>query len=58
MPIEFVEQHVQRGTGDAVSVGLTAFSDDPDLDGDVLVMPGDAPLVRPEVLARLAHDAP
>jgi bifunctional UDP-N-acetylglucosamine pyrophosphorylase/glucosamine-1-phosphate N-acetyltransferase len=56
MPIEFVEQRVQRGTGDAVSVALTAFSDDPDLDGDVLVMPGDAPLVRPEVLARLARD--
>jgi bifunctional UDP-N-acetylglucosamine pyrophosphorylase/glucosamine-1-phosphate N-acetyltransferase len=56
MPIEFVEQRVQRGTGDAVSVALTAFSDDPDLDGDVLVMPGDAPLVRPEVLARMARD--
>ena len=56
MPIEFVEQRVQRGTGDAVSVALTAFSDEPDLDGDVLVMPGDAPLVRPEVLARLARD--
>src|SRR5215212_9741393 len=26
--IEFVEQRVQRGTGDAVSVGLTAFPDD------------------------------
>ena len=25
MPVEFVEQHVQRGTGDAVSVALTAF---------------------------------
>src|ERR1700690_3909364 len=36
LPLDFVEQHVQRGTGDAVSVGLTAFSDD-DLedDGDV-----------------------
>jgi bifunctional UDP-N-acetylglucosamine pyrophosphorylase / glucosamine-1-phosphate N-acetyltransferase len=56
MPIEFVEQRVQRGTGDAVSVALTAFSDDPDLDGDVLVMPGDAPLLRPEVLAQLARD--
>lgn len=56
MPIEFVEQRVQRGTGDAVSVALTAFSDEPDLDGDVLVMPGDAPLVRPEVLAALARD--
>jgi bifunctional UDP-N-acetylglucosamine pyrophosphorylase / glucosamine-1-phosphate N-acetyltransferase len=56
MPIEFVEQRVQRGTGDAVSVGLTVFSDEPDFDGDVLVMPGDAPLVRPEVLARLARE--
>lgn len=56
MPIDFVEQRVQRGTGDAVSVALTAFSDDPDLDGDVLVIPGDAPLVRPEVLARMARE--
>jgi bifunctional UDP-N-acetylglucosamine pyrophosphorylase/glucosamine-1-phosphate N-acetyltransferase len=55
-PIEFVEQRVQRGTGDAASVALTAFSDDPDLDGDVLVLPGDAPLVRPEVLAHLARE--
>jgi bifunctional UDP-N-acetylglucosamine pyrophosphorylase/glucosamine-1-phosphate N-acetyltransferase len=55
-PIEFVEQRVRRGTGDAASVALTAFSDDPDLDGDVLVMPGDAPLVRPEVLAQLVRE--
>ena len=27
--ISFVEQEVQRGTGDAVSVGLTGFPDDP-----------------------------
>src|SRR5215471_16235106 len=26
--VDFVEQAVQRGTGDAVSVGLTAFDDD------------------------------
>ena len=25
VPLEFVEQRVQRGTGDAVSVGLTVF---------------------------------
>lgn len=56
MPIEFVEQRVQRGTGDAASVALTAFADDPDTDGDIIVMPGDAPLVRPEVLARLATE--
>ena len=48
--LDFVEQHVQRGTGDAVSVGLTGFPDD-DLDeedGDVLVLPGDTPLLRPD----------
>src|SRR4051794_5747142 len=54
IPIEFVEQRVQRGTGDAASAALTAFSDDPDVEGDIIVMPGDAPLVRPDVLARLA----
>src|SRR5215471_18481250 len=34
--MDFVEQHVQRGTGDAVSVGLTAFpAEEVDLtDGD------------------------
>ncbi len=54
VPVVFVEQSVQRGTGDAASVALTAFPDDADDEGDVLVMPGDAPLVRPELLARLA----
>jgi bifunctional UDP-N-acetylglucosamine pyrophosphorylase/glucosamine-1-phosphate N-acetyltransferase len=53
--LDFVEQHVQRGTGDAVSVGLTALPDDEvDLsDGDVLVLPGDTPLLRPETIAAL-----
>lgn len=52
--LDFVEQRVQRGTGDAVSVGLTAFADD-DLDDevDLLVLPGDTPLLRPETIAGL-----
>src|SRR5262249_58100751 len=33
--IEFVEQPVQRGTGDAVAVGLTAFADELDGEDDV-----------------------
>ena len=56
--VDFVEQPVQRGTGDATSVGLTAFPDhlDADLDGgDVLVMPGDTPLVRPATLVELVR---
>jgi len=54
--LEFVEQRVQRGTGDAVSVGLTGFTDDDlDDDGDVLVLPGDTPLLRPETIASLVR---
>jgi bifunctional UDP-N-acetylglucosamine pyrophosphorylase/glucosamine-1-phosphate N-acetyltransferase len=53
--LEFVEQQVQRGTGDATLVGLVGVPDEED-DGDVLVMPGDAPLLRPGTIARLvAH---
>jgi bifunctional UDP-N-acetylglucosamine pyrophosphorylase/glucosamine-1-phosphate N-acetyltransferase len=58
VPLEFVEQRVQRGTGDAVSVGLTVFPDDLDEEGDIIVVPGDTPLLRAETLAGLArhHD--
>ncbi|MBA3304075.1 MAG: bifunctional N-acetylglucosamine-1-phosphate uridyltransferase/glucosamine-1-phosphate acetyltransferase [Acidimicrobiia bacterium] len=54
--IDFVEQQVQRGTGDAVMVALTAFPDDPSHDfddDDVLVVPGDTPLLRATTLAQL-----
>jgi bifunctional UDP-N-acetylglucosamine pyrophosphorylase / glucosamine-1-phosphate N-acetyltransferase len=54
LPIDFVEQTVQRGTGDAAAVALTAFADD-DEDGDLLVMSGDMPLVRAETLHRLVE---
>ncbi len=58
LTLEFVEQRVQRGTGDAVMVGLTAFPDDDDDadDGDVLVLPGDTPLLRPETVANLVRE--
>jgi bifunctional UDP-N-acetylglucosamine pyrophosphorylase/glucosamine-1-phosphate N-acetyltransferase len=55
VPVEFVEQRVQRGTGDAVSVALTVF-DDMDAEDDILVLPGDAPLVRAETIAKLATE--
>jgi bifunctional UDP-N-acetylglucosamine pyrophosphorylase/glucosamine-1-phosphate N-acetyltransferase len=53
--IDFVEQRVQRGTGDALSVAMTAFSDDDDADdgGDILVVPGDTPLLRAATLVAL-----
>ncbi len=52
--VSFVEQRTQRGTGDAVIVGLTAFDDD-DLDdtSTIVVVPGDAPLLRPATLEEL-----
>jgi bifunctional UDP-N-acetylglucosamine pyrophosphorylase/glucosamine-1-phosphate N-acetyltransferase len=58
IPLDFVEQRVQRGTGDAVAVGLTALPED-DLDaedGDVVVLPGDTPLLRPGTLAALVAE--
>ncbi len=56
MAIEFVEQAEQRGTGDAMSVALTGLPDEDDGDdGDVVVLPGDTPLLRPGTLARLVR---
>jgi len=66
LEIEFVEQHEQRGTGDAAAVGLTGLPDEEASgeveDGDVVVLPGDTPLLRPPTLAALVrhhrqHDA-
>lgn len=53
--LDFVEQHVQRGTGDAVSVGLTAIPDEEldDADSDILILPGDAPLLRADTITAL-----
>jgi bifunctional UDP-N-acetylglucosamine pyrophosphorylase/glucosamine-1-phosphate N-acetyltransferase len=55
--LEFVEQAVQRGTGDALAVGLTGLPDD-DLDDDldVLVVPGDTPLLRHGTVADLVAE--
>ena len=56
MAIEFVEQVEQRGTGDAMAVALTGLPDEEDgEDGDVVVLPGDTPLLRPGTLARLVR---
>src|SRR5271154_6430245 len=60
MAIEFVEQLTRTGTGDALAVGLTGLPDDDDDEvEDVVVLPGDTPLLRPQTLAALvrAHRA-
>ena len=48
-----VVQGEQRGTGHAARVALDAA---PDLDGTVLVLPGDTPLLRTETLLRLVGE--
>ena len=53
--LDFVEQRVQRGTGDAVLVALTAFPDDDVDDHDIVILPGDTPLLRPPTLAALVR---
>lgn len=53
MAIEFVEQVEQLGTGDAMAVALTGLPAESDEDDDVVVLPGDTPLLRPPTLAAL-----
>src|SRR5439155_14418581 len=49
--LDFVEKRTKRGTGDAVLVALTAFPDDDADNSDIVVLPGDTPLLRPPTLA-------
>jgi bifunctional UDP-N-acetylglucosamine pyrophosphorylase/glucosamine-1-phosphate N-acetyltransferase len=56
LSIDFVEQPEQLGTGDAVAVGITGLPESlVDADGDVVVLPGDTPLVRAPTLASLVR---
>ena len=54
--LEFVEQRQQRGTGDAVAVGLTGLHEDDLEDDDVIVVPGDTPLLRAATVADLVAE--
>lgn len=58
--VTFVEQPQQRGTGHAAIIGLSAFPED-DLDdtSTVVILPGDAPLLRPSTIEELVgvHEA-
>jgi len=58
VPLDFVEQEVQRGTGDAVGVALTAFSpeDLDETDADLVVVPGDTPLLRAGTIRALVDE--
>jgi bifunctional UDP-N-acetylglucosamine pyrophosphorylase/glucosamine-1-phosphate N-acetyltransferase len=51
-PVRFVEQKVDRGTADAVLLGLSGFDDFND-DEDLLVVPADLPLLRAGMIQQL-----
>lgn len=52
--LTFVEQAEQLGTGHAVSVAMPTVDDELGAtDGDVLILPGDTPLLRPGTVAKL-----
>src|SRR5690625_3192018 len=54
--LSVVEQIHQDGTGDATAVGMTGLPDwSGDEDDDVIVLPGDMPLLRPATIAALVH---
>ncbi|HEY5104858.1 MAG TPA: NTP transferase domain-containing protein [Acidimicrobiales bacterium] len=59
--VTFVEQNEQLGTGHAVSMALSSINDAVgDIDGDVLILAGDTPLLRRSTVARLLaahHDS-
>jgi len=53
-PLVFVEQDEQLGTGHAVEVALSSVDDAlGDGDGDVLIVPGDTPLLRAATISQL-----
>jgi bifunctional UDP-N-acetylglucosamine pyrophosphorylase/glucosamine-1-phosphate N-acetyltransferase len=52
--LTFVEQSEQLGTGHAVSVAMPTIDDELGAsDGDVLILPGDTPLLRSSTIANL-----
>jgi bifunctional UDP-N-acetylglucosamine pyrophosphorylase/glucosamine-1-phosphate N-acetyltransferase len=52
--LTFVEQYEQLGTGHAVSVALPTIEDESaGADGDVLILPGDTPLLRASTVGSL-----
>jgi len=56
LPMHYVEQESQNGTGDAVSIALASLperlGDEAD-DTDILILPGDTPLLEPATVEAL-----
>jgi len=56
LDIDFIEQRVRRGTGDAMAVALEAFPDNDGDGDDILVLPGDTPLLTSATLRALVDE--
>ncbi len=58
LPLHYVEQNIQRGTGDAVVIALASLpqevSDEAE-NADILILPGDTPLLEPDVVSQLVE---
>jgi bifunctional UDP-N-acetylglucosamine pyrophosphorylase / glucosamine-1-phosphate N-acetyltransferase len=58
MPLHYVEQNIQRGTGDAVAIAMASLpaqvSDEAD-NADILILPGDMPLLESDVVTQLVN---
>jgi bifunctional UDP-N-acetylglucosamine pyrophosphorylase / glucosamine-1-phosphate N-acetyltransferase len=52
----YIEQEPQRGTGDAVRVGVSAWDDPKARPGTILVAYGDTPIIRAETLEALLRE--
>ena len=58
MPLHYVEQNIQRGTGDAVAIALASLPQqvsDENENADILILPGDTPLLEADVVAQLVE---
>jgi bifunctional UDP-N-acetylglucosamine pyrophosphorylase / glucosamine-1-phosphate N-acetyltransferase len=56
LTLHYVEQEVQRGTGDAVAIALNSLPEemsDENEEADVLVLPGDTPLLEASTVSEL-----
>ncbi len=60
--VSFIEQQIQRGTGDATIVGLSAIDEsvgtqtEVDDTSTIIVMPGDTPLLRTSTISALVRE--
>ena len=60
--VSFIEQQIQRGTGDATIVGLSAIDEsvgaqtEIDDTSTIIVMPGDTPLLRTSTISALVRE--